>query len=71
MGHYRAGDGKTYSIARNVQKEIYYFARGSANAYSGFHSSQITCTGGKLLVDGLEIDNMVMYATEELDQMIL
>ena len=66
MGQYCAGDGKTYSIARNVQKEINYFARGSANAYSGFHGSQITCTGGKLTVNGLEIDNMVMYVTEEL-----
>ena len=66
MGQYRAGDGKTYSIARNVRTEINYFARGSAKAYSGFYSSQITCTGGKLLVDGLEVDNMVMYVTEEL-----
>ena len=56
----------TYSIARNVWKEINYFAGGSANAYSGFHGSQITCTGEKLLVDGLEIDNIVMYVTEEL-----
>ena len=66
MGQYRAGDGKTYSIKRNVRMEINYFAGGSANADSGFHGNQITCTGGKLLVDGLEIDNMVMYVTEEL-----
>ena len=66
MEQYRAGDGKTYSIARNVRKEINYFAKGSANAYIGFPGSQITCTGGKLLVDGLEIHNMVMYVTEEL-----
>ena len=66
MGQYRAGDGKTYSIAKNVRKEINYFARGSANAYSGFCGSQITCTGGKLRVDGIEVDNMAMYVTEEL-----
>ena len=66
MGQYRAVNGKMYSIARNVRKEINYFARGFAKAYSGFHGSQITCTSGKLLVDGLEIDNMVMYVTEEL-----
>ena len=48
MGQYHAGDGKTYSIAKNVQKEINYFARDSANAYSEFYGSQITCTGGKL-----------------------
>ena len=66
MGQYRAGDGKTYSIAKNVRKEINYFAKGSANAYTGFHSSQIPCTDGKLTVDGLEIYNMVMHLTEEL-----
>ena len=49
MGQYRAEDGKTYSIARNVRKEINYFAEGSANAYTGFHGSQITYTGGILL----------------------
>ena len=56
MGQFRAGDGKTYSIAKNVRKEINYFARGSANAYTGFYGSQISCIGGKLLVDGLEVD---------------
>ena len=66
MGQYRAGNGKMYSIARNVRKEINYFARGTANAYSGWDGTQVTCTGGKLLVDGLEINNMVMYVTEEL-----
>ena len=65
-GNYQARNGKTYRVTRNVRKEINYFARGSANAYSGFHGSQITCTGGKLLVDGLEINNMVMYVTEEI-----
>ena len=65
-GQYRAGDGKTYSIAKNVRKEINYFVRGSTNAYSGFYGSQITCTGGKLLVDGLEVNNKVMYVIEEL-----
>ena len=33
---------------------------------TGFHRSQITCTDGKLLVNALEIDNMVMYVTKEL-----
>ena len=66
MGSYKAGNGKMYSITRNVRKEISYFARGTANAYSGWDGTQVTCTGGKLLVDGLEINNMVMYVTEEL-----
>ena len=65
MGQYHAGDGKTYSIAKNVWKEIIYFAKGSANAYSGFYGSQITCTGGTLQVDGIDVDQMVMYVTEE------
>ena len=65
-GNYRARDGKIYRVTRNVRKEINYFARGSANAYSGFHGSQITCTDGKIVVDGLEINNMVIYVTEEL-----
>ena len=66
MGQYRAGDGKTYSIAKHVRKEINYFAKGSANAYLGFYGSQITCTGGTLQVDGVDVDHMVMYITEEL-----
>ena len=67
MGQFRAGDGKTYSISKNTRREIIsYFARGNANAYDGWDGSQITCNGGKLMVDGLEIDNMVMYVTEEL-----
>ena len=66
MGQLRAGDGKTYSIAKNVRREINYFAGGNANAYSGFDDTQITCTGEKLLVDGIEVDNMVMHVTEEL-----
>ena len=66
MGQYRAGDGKTYSIAKNVRKKINYFAKGSANAYSGFYGSQITCTGRTLQVDGVDVDQMVMYVTEEL-----
>ena len=65
-GNYRAGNGKMYRIARNVRKEINYFARGTANAYSGWDGTQVTCNGGKLVVDGLEIHNMVMYVTEEL-----
>ena len=66
MDQYHARDGKTYSIAEIVQKEIYYFARGSAIAYSGFYGNQITCTGGKLRVHGVEVDNMVIYVTGEL-----
>ena len=69
MGQYQAGDGKTYktySIAKNVRKVINYFAKGSANAYSGFYGSQSTCTGGTLQVDGIDVDQMVMYVTEEL-----
>ena len=66
MGQFRAGDGKSYSIAKNTRREISYFARGNANAYSGWDGSQITCNGGRLLVDGLEIDSMVMYVTEEI-----
>ena len=48
MGPYRAGDGKTYSIDKNVRNETNYFAKGSANSYTGFYGSQITCTGGNL-----------------------
>ena len=48
MDQYRAGDGKTYSIAKNVCKEINYFVKGSANTYSGFYGNQITCTDGTL-----------------------
>ena len=66
IGEYCAGYGKIYSIDKNVQKEMNYFARSSANAYPGFFGSQITCTGGRLRVDGIEVDNMVMYVTEEL-----
>ena len=66
MGQYRAGDGKTYSTAKNVRKEINYFAKGSASAYTGFYGSQITCTGGTLQVDCVDVDHMVMYITEEL-----
>ena len=66
MGQYQAGDGKTYGIAKNVRKVINYFAKGSANTYSGFYGSQITCTGGTLQVDGVDVDQMVMYVTEEL-----
>ena len=66
MGQYKAGDGKTHSIAKNVRKEINYFAKGSANAYTGIYGSQITCTGGALHVDGVEVYNMVMYITEEI-----
>ena len=61
MGQYKAGDGKTHSIAKNVRKEINYFAKGSANAYTGIYGSQITCTGGALHVDGVEVYNVVMY----------
>ena len=64
ISQYVAGDGKTYSISANVRKEINYFARGSAMAYTGFHGNQITCT--QRMVDGSEIDNMVMYVTEEI-----
>ena len=32
MGQFHAGDGKTYSIAKNTRREISYFARGNANA---------------------------------------
>ena len=68
MGQYRAGDGKTHSIAKNVRKEINYFAKGPANAYSGLYGSQITCAGGTLHIDGVEVDQMVMYVTKELLQ---
>ena len=66
MSQYRAGDGKTYSMAKNVGKEINYFAKGSANAYSGFYGSQITCISGALHINGIEVYNMVMYVTEEI-----
>ena len=66
MGQFRAGNGKTYSIAKNTRREMSYFALGNANAYDGWDGNQITCNGGKLLVDGIEVDNMVMYVTEEL-----
>ena len=66
MGQFRAGNGKTYSIAKNTRREISYFALGNANAYDGWDGNQITCNGGKLLVDGIEVDNMVMYVTVEL-----
>ena len=66
MGQYKPGDGKTYSIAKNVRKEINYFAKGSASAYTGFYGSQITCTGRALHIDGVEVYNMVMYVTEEI-----
>ena len=66
MGQYVASDGKTYSISKNVGKEKNYFASGSATAYTGFHGNQISCTGGKLMEDGAEIDNMVMHVTEEI-----
>ena len=66
MGQYQAGDGKTYSIPKNVRKEINYFAKGSANTYSGFYGSQITCTGGTLQVDGVDVDQMGMYVNDEL-----
>ena len=65
MGQFRAGDGKIYSVAKNTRRKVKYFARGNANAYEGWDGSQITCNGGKLMVDGIEIDNMVMYVTEE------
>ena len=55
MGQYRAGDGKAHEIAKNVRKEINYFAKGSANAYTGFYGNQITCTGGTLHIDGVEV----------------
>ena len=63
----RAGDCKTYSIAKNTCKEINFFAKGSANAYSGFYGCQITCTGGELQIDGVEVDNMVklLYGDEK------
>ena len=66
MGQYRAKDGKTYSVAKNTRREISYFALGNANAYDGWDGNQITCSGGRLLVDGIEVDNMVMYVTEEI-----
>ena len=66
MGQFRAGNGKTYSVAKNTRREISYFALGNANAYDGWDGNQITCNGRKLLVDGIEVDNMVMYVTEEL-----
>ena len=66
MKQYVAGDGKTYSVSENGRKEINFFAKGSASAYTGFHGSQITCTGGLLKVDGADIYNMVMYVTEEI-----
>ena len=66
MRQYIARDGITYSISKNVRKEINYFARGSAMAYTGFHGSRISCTRGKLKVDGSDIYNMVMYMTEEI-----
>ena len=66
MSQYVAGDGKTYSISMNVRKGINYFAKWSATAYVGFYGSQITCTGGKLKVDGSDIHKMVMYMTEEI-----
>ena len=66
MKQYVAGDGKTYSVSENVRKEINFFAKGTASAYTGFHGSQITCTGGVLKVDGSDIYNMVMYVTEEI-----
>ena len=66
MGQYSAGDGKTCCIAKDVRKEINYFAKGTANAYSGFYGSQNTCTGGTLLVYDVKVDHVVMYITEEL-----
>ena len=66
MGQYVAGDGKTYPISQNVRREISYFAKGTATAYTGFYGSQISCTEGLLMVDGVEIYNMVMYVTEEI-----
>ena len=66
MSQYIARDGKTYSVSKNVRKEINYFARGSATAYTGYHGSQITCTGGKLKVDESDTKHMVMYVTEEI-----
>ena len=66
MGQYRAKDGKTYSIAKNTRREISYFALGTANAYDGWDGNQVTCSGGRLLVDGVLVDNMVMYVTEEI-----
>ena len=66
MKQYVAGDGKTYSVSENVRKEINFFVKGTASAYTGFHGSQITCTGGVLKVDGSDIYNMVMYVTEEI-----
>ena len=63
IGQYVAGDSKTYPISQNVRREISYFAKGTATAYTGFYGSQISCTGGQLMVDGVEIYNMVMYVT--------
>ena len=36
------------------------------NAYDGWDGNQVTCSGGRLLVDGVDVDNMVMYVTEEI-----
>ncbi len=66
LGQYVAGDGKTYPISQNVRREISYFAKGTATAYTGFYGTRISCTGGQLIVDGVEIYKMVMYVTEEI-----
>ena len=65
IGRYIAGDSRTYEIPINTRTEIPYFAYGSASAYIGFEGSQITCSGGSMMVDGKEIFNMVMFINEE------
>ena len=52
IGRYVAGDGQTYVIPVNTRVEVTYFAYGSATAYTGFEGSQISCSGGALMIDG-------------------
>ena len=66
IGQYVAGNGQTYPVSLNVRREISHFAIGTATAFTIFYRSQIACTGGLLMVDGVEIYNMVLYVTEEI-----